>query len=205
MRLALPESRVAERVYIIDDEAMVRRLLKKALDHAGMVTRTFENGTALLQALDTLEPGVVLLDVRMPGLDGLQVLEAMGHRTRVHAVLMLSSHGDVSTAVRAIHSGAQDFIEKPFSIALLTERIRQLHALILKWQESRMASGNAQSRLSVLSDREKEVGRELAAGLSNKEIARKMGLSPRTVEAHRARLMKKAGVSSLADVVKLFI
>jgi two-component system response regulator FixJ len=196
---------LAERVYITDDEAMVRRFLKKALDHAGMVTRTFENGTALLEAIDKLEPGVVLLDIRMPGLDGLQVLEAMGHRTRVHAVLMLSSHGDVSTAVRAIRGGAQDFIEKPFSIAPLIERIKQLYALADSWQENRMTSDEARSRLSQLSEREREVGRELAAGLSNKEIARKMGLSPRTVEAHRARLMKKAGVSSLADIVKLFI
>lgn len=196
---------MAERVYITDDEAMVRRFLKKALDHAGMVTRTFENGRALLNAIDTLEPGVILLDIRMPGLDGLQVLEEMGHRTRVHAVLMLSSHGDVSTAVRAIHAGAQDFIEKPFSIAPLTERIKQLYSLIEKWQEKRVASDQAQSRLCHLSEREKQVGRELAAGLTNKEIARKMGLSPRTVEAHRARLMKKAGISSLAEIVKLFI
>lgn len=196
---------MSERVYITDDEAMVRRLLKKALDHEGMVTRTFESGSALLQAMDSLDPGVILLDVRMPGLDGLQVLEAMGHRTQVHAVLMLSSHGDVSTAVRAIHAGAQDFIEKPFAIAPLIERIRQLHALIRAWQDSRTVNGEARKRLSLLSDREIEVGRELAAGLSNKEIARKMGLSPRTVEAHRARLMKKVGVSSLADVVKLFI
>lgn len=196
---------MAERVYITDDEAMVRRFLKKALDHAGMVTRTFDNGRALLEVIDTLEPGVVLLDIRMPELDGLQVLEEMGHRTRVHAVLMLSSHGDVSTAVKAIHAGAQDFIEKPFSIAPLIERIKQLYAVIEGWREHRIARDEAQSRLSQLTEREKEVGRELAAGLSNKEIARKLGLSPRTVEAHRARLMKRTGASSLADIVRLFI
>ncbi len=196
---------MTDRVYITDDEAMLRRVLKKALDHEGMLTRTFENGKLLLETIETLEPGVILLDIRMPEMSGLEVLEAMGSKTRVHAVLMLSSHGDVSTAVRAINAGAIDFIEKPFSIAPLVARIRQLHQQIAKWQSDRAATVDAQSRLSVLSEREKEVGAELAAGLTNKEIARKLGLSPRTVEAHRARLMKKVGVSSFAEIIRLFM
>lgn len=193
------------RVYITDDEPMVRRFLKKALDHEGMVTRTFENGAALLEAIDGLEPGVILLDVRMPLLDGLQVLEVMGPKTRVYAVLMLSSHGDVTTAVKAIHAGAIDFIEKPFSTASLINRIRELHDLIEIWQNERGSVDVAKDRLDLLTEREKEVAKEMAAGLSNKEIARRMGLSPRTVEAHRARLMRRLGVSSLAEVVRLFI
>lgn len=193
------------RVYITDDEPMVRRFLKRALDHDGMVTRTFENGAALLEAIDGLEPGVILLDVRMPFLDGLQVLEVMGPKTRVHAVLMLSSHGDVSTAVKTIHAGAIDFIEKPFSTAPLINRIRELHDLLETWQNERGSADVAKDRLDLLTEREKEVAQEMAAGLSNKEIARKMGLSPRTVEAHRARLMRRLGVSSLAEVVRLFI
>lgn len=184
---------------------MVRRFLKKALDQEGMITRTFENGAALLDSINTLEPGVVLLDIRMPGMDGLQVLEAMGSKTRVHAVLMLSSHGDVSTAVRTIRAGAIDFIEKPFSIGPLINRVGELHSLIETWQNKRDALENAKDRLSILTDREKEVAQEMAAGLSNKEIARKMGVSPRTVEAHRARLMRRLEVSSLAEVVRLFI
>ena len=192
-------------MYITDDEPMVRRFLKKALDQEGMITRTFENGAALLDSLNTLEPGVVLLDIRMPGMDGLQVLEAMGSKTRVHAVLMLSSHGDVSTAVRTIRAGAIDFIEKPFSIGPLINRLGELHSLIETWQNKRDALENAKDRLSILTDREKEVAQEMAAGLSNKEIARKMGVSPRTVEAHRARLMRRLEVSSLAEVVRLFI
>lgn len=194
-----------ERVYITDDEPMVRRFLKKALDHEGMTTRTFENGPALLEAIDELEPGVVLLDIRMPGLDGLQVLEAIGSKTRTHAVLMLSSHGDVSTAVSAIRAGAIDFIEKPFSIGPLIVRIRELQEVIRTWQAERDASADAKDRLSLLTEREREVAQQLAEGLSNKEIARKMGLSPRTVEAHRARLMKRLKISSLAEVVRLFL
>jgi two-component system response regulator FixJ len=196
---------VTTRVYIADDEAMIRRLLKKAVDHEGMAAKTFENGKMLLDAMDELEPGVVLLDIRMPEMDGLEVLEAMGPKTRFHAVLMLSSHGDVSTAVRAIRAGAIDFIEKPVSIAVLIERIRKLHQLTEGWQGDRRLMTEAKLRLSLLSEREREVGAHLAAGLSNKEIARKMGISPRTVEAHRARLMQKLKVSSLADIVRLFV
>lgn len=194
-----------ERVYIIDDEAMVRRFLKKALDHAGLYAQAFESGSKFLEVLDDLEPGVILLDIRMPNMDGLQVLEAMGSRTRIHAVLILSSHGDVSTAVRAIHAGALDFLEKPFSIGPLVERVRELHSKIETWQNDRHRIAVSQARIATLSEREKEVGRGLAAGLSNKEMARTMQISPRTVEAHRAKLMKKLGVSSVADVVRLFI
>lgn len=196
---------MTERVYIIDDEAMVRRFLKKALDHAGLHAQAFETGAQFVEALNELEPGVVLLDIRMPNMDGLQVLEAMGARTRIHAVLILSSHGDVSTAVKAIHAGALDFIEKPFSVAPLVERVRDLHRRIEAWQSDRERLAASQSRISNLSDREKEVGKGLAEGLSNKEMARMMDISPRTVEAHRAKLMKKLGVSSVADVVRLFI
>ncbi|MEG4127028.1 response regulator [Microcoleus sp. Pol14D5] len=193
------------RVYIADDEAMIRRLLKKALDHAGMVARTFENGKELLSAMDELEPGVILLDIRMPEMDGLEVIETMGPKTRYHAVLMLSSHGDISTAVRAMRAGAIDFVEKPVSIAVLIDRIRQLHQLTEQWQGDRTTHGEAKLRLDLLTEREKEVAGNVARGLSNKDIARKMGISPRTVEAHRARLMLKLKVTSLADIVRLFV
>jgi two-component system, LuxR family, response regulator FixJ len=196
---------MAERVYIIDDEAMVRRLLKRAMDHAGMQAQVFETGAEFIKALDKLEPGVILLDIRMPQMDGLQVLEAMGSRTRVFPILILSSHGDVSTAVRAIHAGALDFLEKPFSIAPLVERVRELQGKIELWQNDRRSIAASQSRIANLTEREKEVGKALAAGLANKQIARMMDISPRTVEAHRANLMKKLGVSSVAEVVRLFI
>lgn len=194
-----------KRVYITDDDTAVRRLLKKSLDHHGMLTRTFESGSALLAEIDKLAPGVILLDIRMPNINGLEVLEKMGPMTRVHAVLMLSSHGDISTAVRAIHAGAIDFFEKPFSIAPLVERIGQLHEKIKAWEADKTLIAEARSNVAHLSEREKEVGAALASGLSNKEIARDLALSPRTVEAHRARLMKKLRVSSLADIVRIFL
>lgn len=192
------------RVYITDDEAMIRRILKKAFDHAGLITKTFDDGRSLLQELDTLEPGVIILDVAMGDMSGLEVLEKMGNRTRVHAVLMLTSSYDVATAVRAIHAGAIDFIEKPASLAQLVARVGELQGLIAKWEDERGVSCDAQSQINALSAREQEVGALLARGLSNKEIARQLGLSPRTVEAHRARIMRKLRLSSFAEVVRLF-
>lgn len=184
---------------------MVRRFLKKALDHAGFAARAFESGNDFLEKLDSLEPGVVLLDIRMPGADGLQVLDAMGAKTRIYSVLMLSSHGDVSTAVQAIQAGAIDFIEKPFSVAPLIERVGELQGVIESRSKADIAIAYAEARIGMLSDREREVGFELTAGSSNKDIAKKLGLSPRTVEAHRARLMKKLEVNSVADVVRIFL
>lgn len=195
---------MSECVYVTDDEAMVRRFLKKALDHAGMATKTFASGSELLGSLDTLEPGVILLDIRMPEMNGLEVLEAMGPQTKVHAVLILSSHGDVSTAVQAIHAGAVDFIEKPFSTMKLIERIRDLQAIVAKRLAESGIAAVAKSRLQSLTEREVQVGQGIAAGLSNKEAARKLGISPRTVEAHRANLMRKLKASSIADIVRLF-
>lgn len=195
---------MSECVYVTDDEAMVRRFLKKALDHAGMVTKTFASGSELLRSLDALEPGVILLDIRMPEMNGLEVLEAMGPQTKVHAVLILSSHGDVSTAVQAIHAGAVDFIEKPFSTMKLIERIRDLQAIVRKRQAESGIAAAARSRLQSLTEREVQVGQEIAAGLSNKEAARKLGISPRTVEAHRANLMRKLNATSITDIVRLF-
>lgn len=195
---------MSECVYVTDDEAMVRRFLKKALDHAGMVTKTFASGSELLGSLDALEPGVILLDIRMPEMNGLEVLEAMGPHTKVHAVLILSSHGDVSTAVQAIHAGAVDFIEKPFSTMKLIERIRDLQSMVAKRLAESGIAAAAKSRLQSLTEREVQVGQEIAAGLSNKEAARKLGISPRTVEAHRANLMRKLKATSIADIVRLF-
>jgi two-component system response regulator FixJ len=195
---------VSECVYVTDDEAMVRRFLKKALDHAGMVTKTFASGGELLGSIESLEPGVILLDIRMPEMNGLQVLEAMGAQTKVHAVLILSSHGDVSTAVQAIHAGAIDFIEKPFSTMKLIERIRDLQELVAARKAESGLLIEARSRIKSLTEREMQVGQEIAAGLSNKEAARKLGISPRTVEAHRANLIRKLKVSSIADIVRLF-
>lgn len=191
-------------VYVTDDEPLVRRFLKKALDHAGMVTKTFATGGELLGSLETLKPGVILLDIRMPEMNGLQVLEAMGTKTRVHAVLILSSHGDISTAVQAIHAGAIDFIEKPVSTLKLIDRIRDLQALVATRQAASGLVAEARSRIKNLTNRETEVGRAIAAGLSNKETARMLGISPRTIETHRANLMRKLEASSIADIVRLF-
>lgn len=192
-------------VYVVDDEPMIRRLLKRSFEHERIPTFLFENGKQFLDAVDTLDPGIVLLDLRMPEMDGLGVLEALGSKTKVHLVLILSSHGDISTAVQAVHAGAIDFIEKPVSVRALIDRVNELGSIIESRRNKRVSIEAAQSRLDCLSERERQVGQELALGLSNKEIARKFDLSPRTVEAHRARIMHKLNVSSLAEIVRIFM
>lgn len=192
-------------VYVVDDEPMIRRLLKRSFEHERIPTFLFENGKQFIDAVYTLDPGIVLLDLRMPEMDGLGVLEALGSKTKVHLVLILSSHGDISTAVQAVHAGAIDFIEKPVSVRALIDRVNELGSIIESRRNKRVSIEAAQSRLDCLSERERQVGQELALGLSNKEIARKFDLSPRTVEAHRARIMHKLNVSSLAEIVRIFM
>lgn len=190
--------------YIVDDDAMIRRLFKAALDQAGYVTQCFADGASFVSALPTRQPGVVLLDLRMPALDGIDVLKLMQGKTKDFPVLIVSSHGDITTAVEAIRCGAMDFLEKPISIDDLLEKTNEAARLGNAWQKQQLEKRDAQAKISGLTEREFEVGKEMSKGLSNKEIARTLNLSPRTVEAHRARLMRRLEVSSVADVVRLF-
>ena len=190
--------------YIVDDDAMIRRLFKAALDQAGYVTQCFADGASFVSALPTRQPGVVLLDLRMPALDGIDVLKLMQGKTKDFPVLIVSSHGDITTAVEAIRCGAMDFLEKPISIDDLLETTNEAARRGNAWQKQQLEKRDAQAKISALTEREFEVGKEMSRGLSNKEIARTLNLSPRTVEAHRARLMRRLEVSSVADVVRLF-
>ena len=192
-------------VYVVDDDAAVRRMLKTALDQAGLNVRTFEDGLSFLEALDTCTPGVVLLDLRMPNMGGLEVLRFMDGRARDFPVLIVSSHGDVSIAVKAVRSGALDFIEKPVSMSSLLGKIEDAYSQGSVWDQQQAAIKEAKSRLRSLTPREYEVGLHIPDGLANKEVASQLGLSPRTVEAHRAKLMSRLGVKTSADVIRTFL
>lgn len=192
-------------VYIVDDEALLRRMLKRACCHAGMQAMTFADGPEFLAASASLKPGVVLLDMHMPRLTGVQVLAALGPRLRLFPVLIMTSYGDIALAVEAMKAGAADFVEKPFHLPGLIERIRILQTENQSRGQKREALANAEAQLAVLTAREREVGELLSRGCSNKEIARSLSISPRTAEAHRARLMKKLGVSNIADLVRTFL
>ena len=136
---------------------------------------------------------------------GLEVLRFMDGRARDFPVLIVSSHGDVSIAVKAVRSGALDFIEKPVSMSSLLGKIEDAYSQGSAWDQQQAAIKEAKSRLRSLTPREYEVGLHISDGLANKEVASQLGLSPRTVEAHRAKLMSRLGVKTSADVIRTFL
>lgn len=192
-------------VYIVDDDPQVRRFLKKVFDHASMPARTFASGRDFLVSLKDLEPGVVLLDVRMPEISGLDVLEAMGGESRVFPVLIFSSHADITLAVQAVRSGALDFMEKATPAPQIVERVGKALDIKSAWDRRRDAAAQASAAISKLSPREKDVAQLMSHGLPSKEIARNLNLSPRTVEAHRARILKRLDVSTSAEAIRIFL
>jgi two-component system response regulator FixJ len=199
-------------VHVIDDDQPVRRAIALLLRSAGIPAATHPSGLAFLDALPTLgeeEVGCVLTDVRMPGLDGVELLRRLRERGFGRPVVVMTAHGDVPTAVRAMKAGAADFVEKPFDDEALLAAIEA--ALAAPGPPPGAAGGadpvaaEAAARVAALSPREREVLDRLMAGKPNKAIANELGLSPRTVEVHRARLMARLGVGSVAEAVRLAV
>jgi two-component system, LuxR family, response regulator FixJ len=193
-------------VHVIDDDDAVRRALALLFRSAGIPVETHPSGSAFLEALPTLSEdavGCVLTDVRMPGLDGLELLRRLKQGGFRRPVVVMTAHGDVAMAVRAMKAGAVDFVEKPFDdealLAATEAALRTPHVA------GAAGADDAAERMAALSPREREVLELLIAGKPNKLIARDLGLSPRTVEVHRARLMARLGVGSLAEAVRLAV
>ena len=193
----------AQRVYIVDDDTMVRRALFFALRAGGFDPRSFASGADFLQEADSLEAGCVLLDLRMPDIDGIAVLEGLGDRARHLPVVIITAHGEVSSAVAAMKIGAVDFIEKPFSDTTLFEVLDVVFEQFPSETETELERKDALDRLSRLTRREREVLQAMIGGLSNKRIAHRLHISARTVEVHRANLMNRLEASSFAEVVRL--
>lgn len=190
-------------IHIVDDDSGVRQSLWFFLTAAGYAPRVFSNGTDLLAELDQLPLAPLLLDLNMAEMDGFQVLEAMRKRASAVPVIILTGHGDVAGAVRAMKMGAFDFVEKPFDNETLLASITAAAALMARSTEQDREAREAGRRIAALSAREREVLSCLAAGKSNKVIARELGLSPRTVEMHRANMMQRLGVRGLPDALRL--
>jgi two-component system response regulator FixJ len=173
------------------------------LKTSGYDVRTYERGVALLNGAPHLEPGCVLLDIRMPGMDGLEVQKALRDKGVTLPVIIMTGHGDVSLAVQAMKAGAVDFIEKPFEKAVLLSAIEHGVERLRKSAAEFDRADEAAVRLQALTPREREVLDGLAKGLPNKTIAYDLGISPRTVEIHRANVMSKLGVRSLSEALRL--
>jgi two-component system response regulator FixJ len=190
-------------IHIVDDDEAVRRSAGFMLKTSGYAVTTFASGVDFLRAAKTAEPGCVLLDVRMPDMDGLEVQRQLAERGVSMPIVVLTGHGDVSIAVRAIKAGAIDFIEKPF------EKIVLLSAIVAAFERLDDANGrsaratDAAVAIAALTGREQDVLRGLAQGLPNKTIAFDLGISPRTVEVHRANLMTKLQVNSLSEALRI--
>lgn len=190
-------------VHIVDDEDAIRRSASFMLKTSGYSVQTWESGVAFLKEVRHASEGCVLLDVRMPEMDGLEVQQALLDRGVTMPVIVLTGHADVSIAVRAMKGGAVDFLEKPFEKAALIAAIEAAFDRIAATDSAAARAADANVVLGVLTPREREVLDGLAQGLPNKTIAYDLGISPRTVEVHRANLMAKLDVRSLSDALRL--
>ena len=196
----MPERR---KVYIIDDDEAVRDSLNFLLDSANFEVTLFETAVGFLDVLADLDFGCVVSDVRMPGVDGIELLKRMKAGNSTFPIVIMTGHGDVPLAVEAMKLGAVDFLEKPFEddrlIGMIDAAIRQAEPAA----KSEAVTLDIASRIATLSPRERQVMDGLIAGLSNKLIARDYDISPRTIEVYRANVMTKMQANSLSELVRL--
>jgi two-component system, LuxR family, response regulator FixJ len=194
----------AERlVYVVDDDEAVRESLSALLEANSYTVRTFELARDFLDAAPTLRPGCLVADIRMPEMDGLQLQRELTARAFKFPLIVITGHGDVPLAVRAMKVGAIDFIEKPFAAAAMVASVNAALARLATATREDPLAATALSRLALLSRREREVLQGLLAGLPNKSIACDLAISPRTVEIHRARVMDKMGARSLSELIRV--
>lgn len=190
-------------VFVVDDDAAMRESMALMLDQAGFRVRTFPSAETFLESCEPADPGCLVLDLRMPGMGGLDLQRILTRRGYRIPIIFLSAFGDVPATVRAIQGGALDFLEKPVSMEILVGRVRQ------SLEEDRRRRSLAAEELRVralfeqLTAREREVMELAIKGLVNKVIASRLGISRRTVENHRARVMEKMGVGNIAELCQL--
>ncbi len=192
-------------VHLVDDEEAIRKSASFVLSRAGFKVQTYGSGVEFLKQAKAATPGGVLLDVRMPDMDGLEVQAAMAERGIAMPVIVLTGHGDVTTAVQAMKAGAVEFLEKPFEKAALLEALERAFARLERRSSRELEEREARTRIAALTPREREILEGLAKGYPNKTIAYDLGCSSRTVEVHRASLMQKLDVHSLSDLLRIAI
>ncbi len=194
---------IRQTIFVVDDDEAVRQSLALLIRSMGLEAEVFESAAAFLAAYDAPRSGCLLLDIRMPGMSGLELQEELQRRAIDLPVIFITGHGDVAMAVRAMKSGAVDFIEKPFNDQQLLDRINQSLELDRQARNARAERSTLAARIELLSPREREVMGRIVAGQANKVIAIELGLSERTVEIHRAKVMTKTGARSLAELVTM--
>jgi two-component system response regulator FixJ len=190
-------------IYVVDDDEAVRDSLSVLLEARGYTVRNFPGAIEFLDAAPTLRPGCLIADIRMPGIDGLELQQRLIERGLPFPLIVITGHGDVPLAVRAMKAGAIDFIEKPFAAETILDSVETALARLSAPREEDPLAKRASERLPLLSPREREVLQGLLAGLPNKSIAYDLAISPRTVEIHRARVMEKMGARNLSELIRM--
>jgi len=190
-------------VHIVDDDAAVRDSLSLLLRTVGLPSRTYASADEFLVAYMPEEVSCLVADIRMPGLSGLELQQELLERHADVPIIFITGHGDVPMAVNAMKCGALDFIQKPFRDQDLLDRIHHALQQAKAARNARLETTTIQERFSALTPREREVMDKVVSGCANKVIAMDLGVSQRTVELHRARVMQKMGVRSLAELVRL--
>lgn len=192
-------------VFVVDDDQAMRDSLRFLIASIGLEVECYASAEDFLSAYDAARPGCIVLDVRMPGLSGLELLEKLeGDRFRP-PVLLITGHGDIPMSVRALKAGAFDFIEKPFSDQVLLERISQALVRDGERRDDLHQVVEIEERYERLTNREREVFEIVVEGKPNKVVATELGLSQKTIEVHRAHVMEKMEAESFADLVKMAI
>jgi two-component system, LuxR family, response regulator FixJ len=194
---------VRAHVYIVDDDAAVRDSLTVLLAAHAYAVSSFASAQEFLAAAASLMPGCLIADMRMPGMTGLELQQRLNELALAFPTIIITGHGDVPLAVRAMKEGAVDFIEKPYAFEAILGGIELALARLGVQPPSDAAATAAAARLALLTPRERDVLHGLVAGLPNKSIAYDLAISPRTVEVHRARVMQKLQARSLSEVVRL--
>lgn len=190
-------------VFVVDDDEAVRRSLRWLIESVGLKVETFASAKEFLASYRPGKPGCLVLDVRMPEMSGLDLQERLQSNKIRIPIIFLTGHGDVPMAVRAMKLGATDFIGKPFNDQLLLDRIQRAIKQDTEWRGEQVQRAEIESRWAKLTPREREVMEMVIAGKSNKAIAAQLGVSSKTIEAHRAKFMEKMQADSLPDLMRI--
>jgi FixJ family two-component response regulator len=190
-------------VYIIDDDESVCRALARLIRSVGLTVETFPSAGAFLDRTPVDQPACLVLDVRLPGASGLELQEALGRAQRTMPIIFITGHGSVPMSVRAMKSGALDFLQKPFNDQELLDGIQRALARSRDARVEQTTRADLERRLATLTPREQEVMRLVVRGMLNKQIAATLGAAEKTIKVHRGRVMRKMQAESVADLVRM--
>lgn len=190
-------------VFIVDDDPAVRDSLTLLIQQENIAVRAYDSAEAFLSACQPEWRGCVIIDIRMPGMDGMQLQQELVKCGMLLAIVFLSGHGDIPMSVKAIKAGAVDFLTKPVTAESLLQSIRSAFQVSTRMHEQAEMNQQGTARLASLTEREREVMLLAVAGYPNKEIARRLGISHRTVEIHKGRIMHKTGAATLLDLARI--